>query len=113
MFARGSNAAIDRPIVRKSFVYCERQVSDLLADWVDSADPVKGIIAREFLPRETPPVFLPEPPRESLPPVEISGVKFEDPEKDREKLAERAHLIQEARTVAYFGRDKELISVEP
>ena len=51
VFARRSNPAIDRPIIRKSVSYAEAQVSDRLADWVDVNDKRRGIIAREYLPR--------------------------------------------------------------
>lgn len=108
VFARGSNPAIDPPILRKSAVYCERQVLDRLADWLNPDDRSAGIIAREYLPRETPPVYVPTPEREWLPPVEVSGCVFEDPEQSAEKLAERARLLQGARTVVMFGNDKEL-----
>jgi hypothetical protein len=50
VFARGSNPAIDRPIVRKSVFYAFEQVENFLADWIDPDDHRKGIIAREFLP---------------------------------------------------------------
>lgn len=111
MFARGSNPAVDPPIIRKSPVYCERQVLDRLADWINPADHAAGIVAREYLPRETPPVHVPEPPREILPPVEVSGCVFEDPEQSGEKLAEHARLLKEARTVVMFGNDKRLVEI--
>jgi hypothetical protein len=111
VFARRSNPAVDPPIVRKSLSYLQAQVCDGLADWVDSADPTKGIIAREILPRSEP-VFLPEPVNPALPPLEVHGVHFEDPEKDRTKLSERTNLVEAARMLTYFGADKNLIPVE-
>jgi hypothetical protein len=108
VFSTGSNPAVDPPIIRKSLTYCADAVRERLADWVNAADSSKGIVAREFLPRENQPAFLPEPARPGLPPIEIDGIKFDDPEKDRAKLAERGWLLQQARTVAYFGADKDL-----
>lgn len=50
VFARRSNPAIDRPILRKSLIYCAGQVASGLADWVDCLNPRKGIVAQEYLP---------------------------------------------------------------
>lgn len=49
MFARRSNPAIDKPILRKNLSYCEEQVRYFMADWVDPFDPKKGIVALEML----------------------------------------------------------------
>jgi hypothetical protein len=49
VFARRSNPSVDSPILRKSKTYIEAQVAAALANWVDPADPRKGIIAREML----------------------------------------------------------------
>ena len=102
VFARRSNPAIDPPIVRKSFAYCEQQVLDGLAEWINPELPKLGILAKELLPRDTP-LFAPEPLNPALPPSEIPGLKFDDPEKSAEKLAERALLVANARAVTYFG----------
>ena len=72
------------------------------AAWVDPADESLGIVALELLSRSTP-VFRPEPLNPALPPSEIPGLKFDDPEKSAEKLAERALLVANARAVTYFG----------
>jgi hypothetical protein len=108
VFARRSNPSVDLPIIRKSVAYCEKQVADLLAEWVNPSDHSQGIIAREFLPRETMPDFSPAP-LETLPASELPGVKFEDPENSEAKREERARLVEAARMVTYFGSDKELI----
>lgn len=77
VFARRSNPAVDRPILRKSLSYGETQVADLLADWVDVNDKRKGIVAREYLPR-TGVVELPAAPTctVSLAALEIPGLSF-------------------------------------
>ena len=49
VFARRSNPAVDRPIIRKSLSYAETQIADRLADWVDVNDKRQGIVAREYL----------------------------------------------------------------
>lgn len=79
MFARRSNASIDRPIMRKSMAYLEMQVGEGQADWVDSAEKRSGIIARDLLyfgPRDLPPSsdsYI------GLPPVELPGIRFVPP----------------------------------
>lgn len=85
VFARRTNPAIDKPILRKNIGYGEEQVRSGLADWVSSGDHSKGIIAREmlrsgkcFLPVETVSVST------ALPRVELPGLKFQPP-KDETK----------------------------
>ena len=77
MFARRTNPAIDKPILRKNIGYGEEQVRSGLADWVSSGDHSKGIIAREmlrsgkcFLPVETVSVST------ALPRVELPGLNI-------------------------------------
>lgn len=68
VFARGSNPAVDRPILRKSESYCELQVEECRADWLDSDDHAKGIVCRELLyfgPREI-----------RVEPADLHGVDF-------------------------------------
>ena len=113
VFSRLANPSVDPPIIRKSVAYCARQVADLLAVWIDPANPSKGIRCREFLPREVLPVFTSEPANPALPPVEVQGCYFVDPEPSEEKLAERNRLIQEARMITHFGPGKELVQVAP
>ena len=52
VFSKGSNVRVDKPIVRKKMAYLEAQVASFVADWVDEGDHSRGIVAREFLPRE-------------------------------------------------------------
>jgi hypothetical protein len=40
---------IDRAFLRKSSSYAMEQVAAGRADWVDSADPAKGIVVRELI----------------------------------------------------------------
>ena len=49
VFARRTNPSIDKPILRKKMKYLEDQVASGVADWVDSREPRRGIIAREML----------------------------------------------------------------
>lgn len=86
---------------------------DLLADWVDSANHARGIIACDMLPRGVPvfPADLSAIP-ERLPPVEVHAVQFDDPVKNSTTLAERARLVTAARMVTYFGSERTLIEVE-
>lgn len=49
VFARRSNPAIDKPILRKNLSYGEEQVRFGVAEWVDPLDPSKGIVALEML----------------------------------------------------------------
>jgi len=85
-------------------------VCDGLADWVDFREKSKGIIAREILPRSEP-SFAPAPLNPALPPVELHGVVFEDPELSEKVKAERARLVQEARMISYFGPEKGFVQV--
>lgn len=110
MFARRSNPSIDPPIVRKSFAYVLQQIQDGLADWVDPSDAKQGIIARELLPRDTP-TFAPEPLNPALPPSEVPGLKFDDPERNPETLERRTLLVAQARMVTYFGPELQLQKV--
>ncbi len=76
VFARGANPAIDRPILRKSVTYCDLQVVEGRADYIDFTDKSRGIICRELLyfgPRAIPmePVDL-----KSVDFAEIPGVRF-------------------------------------
>lgn len=99
VFARGSNPAIDREILRKSKSYIENEVKAGRADWVDPADPRKGILCRETL------YFGPRAPRPDAPiaevatagrliaglaPLEIPGVRFMDPHPSRNLAAFQA-----------------------
>jgi len=52
IFAKYSNPAIDLPIIKKSIAHCEREVSALLADWVNPADHKAGIICRSMFRRD-------------------------------------------------------------
>ncbi len=83
---------------------------DGLADWVDPAQKPLGIVAREMLPRSEP-VFAPEPLNPALPPAEVHGLHFEDPEKNSEILAERTRLVTAARMVTYFGPAASLVEL--
>lgn len=49
VFARRANPAVDRPIQRKSKFYADGEVAAGRADYIDPANPVKGIICRELL----------------------------------------------------------------
>ena len=49
VFARRSNPAVDRPILRKSKSYVEEQVGRGVAEWVDETNPKRGIICCEML----------------------------------------------------------------
>ena len=81
VFARRSNPAISRPILRKSLAYAEEQVRFGSADWVDSLDHAKGIIAREMLPSGK--MFVPAETvsvsKAILPPLEPNGCLFVPP----------------------------------
>jgi hypothetical protein len=50
VYPRGADPRVARPILRKSHYYAAEQVLACRADWVDSEDPRKGIVPREFLP---------------------------------------------------------------
>jgi hypothetical protein len=82
VFARRSNPSVDRPILRKNLIYCQTQVEEGLADWVNLGDPSRGIIAREYLPSGK--VLLPELVDETLelPSLELPGLKFVPPATD-------------------------------
>jgi hypothetical protein len=83
VFGRGADPRKHRPLVRKSMVYLEEQVSSGVADWVDARDHKQGIVAREVLyfgPRAE----LAQPIDSSkLPALELPGLKFEPPKKTR------------------------------
>lgn len=102
VYPRGANPRVDRPILRKSFTYCEDQVARGNADWVDTQDPLKGIVCRELLERG-PLSELAEPPVPTslLALAEIPGVRFVPPAtaktEDRSILRWRLH---EARLIA-------------
>jgi hypothetical protein len=108
VFARGSNPAIDRHIQRKSVSYCEEEVQALRADWVDPDDHCKGIICREFLyfgekltpaqPEQVRKLSL----RSALPPLEVSGTLFNDPEISTVKFQNRLCLVVRARAFAHM-----------
>lgn len=83
VFARRSNPAIDKPILRKNLSYAEEQVDSGLAEWVDPLDRSRGVIAREMLyfgekalPLQTVSVSDKFP---SLTGGEIPGLKFVAP----------------------------------
>jgi hypothetical protein len=81
VFARGSNPRVDSPIIRKKLTYLEQQVEAGIADWVDAADNRQGIICRELLyfgPRQE----VPAPVPNRLPPIEVSGCRFQLPLSD-------------------------------
>lgn len=76
VFARGSNPAVDRAILRKSESYCNQQVDSGRADWIDDNDHAKGIVCRELLyfgPREIR-VETVDPKHVGL--AEVPGVRF-------------------------------------
>ncbi len=76
VFARGSNPAIDRPILRKSESYANQQVDSGRADWIDDNDHSRGIVCRELLyfgPRE---VRVEPADLKSVNFAELPGVRF-------------------------------------
>lgn len=78
VFARRSNPAVDRPILRKSLKYVTEQIESGRANWVDPSDPAKGIVCREMLyfgEREIPV----ETVSCGTLPVELPGIKFVPP----------------------------------
>lgn len=79
VFARRSNASIDRPIMRKSMSYLETQIAEGLADWVDVAEPRRGIIARGMLYFGAREFQTFDSRMEKMPPVEVPGVRFIPP----------------------------------
>jgi hypothetical protein len=117
VFARGSNPAIDRRIQKKSLSYATGEVEAGRADWVDPADPAKGIICREFLysgqrliaaaPEALSKLARPRPC--PLPPLEVELTRFDDPEKTATKRKERMRLIVSARAIAYFDTALEIV----
>ena len=107
VYARGSNPAVDRHIQRKSLSYCERQVKEALADWVDPSDPTKGILCREFLafgekltPAAPEQVSKLTRRRNSLPPLEVSQTQYDDPIKNSTTRQDRHCLIVRAEAFA-------------
>ena len=117
VYARGSNPAVDRRIQRKSVSFCERQVEEALADWVDPDDHMKGIVCREFLCFGE--KILPAQPeqlrklshRNSLPAVEVQNSRFDDPVKNSETLADRMCLIVRAEAYARLCDAEYLVQV--
>ena len=98
VFARGANPSIDRFILKKSVAYVEQQVEEGRADWVDVADPRKGIICRELLYFGERRQFQPEPVKRGvLPPIEAPGTKFISPRTALELAFVRAGLLVKAR----------------
>ena len=78
VFARRSNPAVDRPILRKSRAYVEEQVNRGAAFWVDSCDPRKGIMARDMLHFDLKALPQLESRLEYFP-AELPGVYFQQP----------------------------------
>lgn len=117
VFSRGSNPAIDRPLQRKSLSYATGEVEAGRADWVDPADPAKGILCRAFLySGQQLIVAAPEslsklarPRRCPIPPIEVGNARFDDPVKSQTKRRERSLLIASARTIAFFDRPLEIL----
>jgi hypothetical protein len=115
VFARGSNPAIDRRIQKKSLSYAAGEVEAGRADWVDRNDHAKGIICRAFLYSGQQLVIaapetlskLARPRACPLPPLEVEGTRFDDPEKARRR--DRTRLIVTARAIAYFDTSVELV----
>lgn len=92
VFARRANPSVDPPILRKSKSYVEQQVAEGRADWVDPADPHKGILCRELLyfgERE----LKAEPADLSVfSPIELPGIRYVPPDTDP-----KAYSAQNAR----------------
>jgi len=117
VFARGSNPAFDKPNQRKSLSYASEEVAAGRADWVDPADPTKGILCREFLySGQTLVTAAPEtlsklarPRRCPIPPVEVGNARFDDPIKGLTARRERRQLVVSARTIAFFDIPLELM----
>jgi hypothetical protein len=87
VFGRRANPAVDPHIMRKSLSYCEAQVAQHLADWIDPLDQKKGIIAREmlYLGERLTPVAMVKTARISrsiLPALEPNAHKFVGPKTD-------------------------------
>ena len=119
VFARGSNPAIDRPIQRKSKHFVTGEVDAGRADWIDPSRPELGILCREFLYFGE--KLVPAKPEDisklrRLPPVEVSGLRFEEPGTKKwltEDRHRRTQLLIQAGAVAYFGRgDMVFLSAE-
>jgi hypothetical protein len=108
VFARGSNPAIDRPNQRKSLNYCRAEVEAGRADWVEGTDPTMGILCRAFLysGEKLKPAQFEQMRRlsfrSSLPPLEVGGTQFKDPDQSFTKREDRLCLIVRARAYARF-----------
>jgi len=108
VFARGSNPAIDRPNQRKSESYGSQEVLAGRADWIDPDDHAQGILCRAFLysgQTLQPAVAddlarLARRSRNSLPPLEVDGSQFDDPEKTLPKRESRLCLLVRAEAYA-------------
>lgn len=108
VFARGSNPRIDRPNQRKSLSYGTEEVAAGRADWINPDDHSQGIICRAFLysgqtlqpakPEQITRLSL----RRALPPLEVSGTLFNDPEISTVKFQDRLCLIVRARAFAHM-----------
>lgn len=117
VFARGSDPAKNRPNVRKSISYCTEEIEAGRADWVNPADPSKGILCRAFLysgqqlmqaaPESL--AKLARPRRCPLAPLELGFTRFDDPEKTSTKRRERRQLVVTASAIAYFDMPLELV----
>lgn len=84
VFGRRANPAVDSHIMRKSLSYCEAQVAQHLADWIDPLDQKKGIIARErlYFGERLTPVETVKISRAILPALEPNAHKFLGPKTD-------------------------------
>jgi hypothetical protein len=91
VFARRANPSVDAPILRKSKTYIEQQVAEGRADYVDPADPRKGIVCRELLHFGHRPL-APEPQTSTYSPVELPGLRYMPPASDL-----HAHSARNAR----------------
>ena len=108
VFARGRNPAIDRPNQRKSLSYATEEVNAGRADWVNPDDHAQGIVCRAFLysgeklqparPEQITRLSL----RSALPPLEVSGTLYRDPELTTVKFHDRMCLIVRARAFAHM-----------
>jgi len=117
VFSRGSNPAIDRPLVHKSLSYAAEEVESGRADWVNPDDHTQGILCRAFLySGQTLVTAAPEvlsklvrPRRCPIPPVEVGNARFDDPIKGLTARQERRQLVVSARTIAFFDMPLELM----
>lgn len=111
VFSAASNPNIDKPIQRKSHSFACEQVRAARADWVDVANPSRGIVCRKLLYFGEK-KFIPEKVDSGkMPPAEVEGLRFKGPRGENSQIPRSRFLPRHREVYGKWQLEVSLLEV--